>query len=500
MVRVPVWSYVISLGVVAVAFLMFVFFLDRYPPFYCDEPAFNASAARYVAGNSFVYPLHTEAPHGDEVWAYHGPFFPRMQILTFRLLGVSHWACRIPGYLGGHLAAALLCFCLLRHGLWRSSIFLALAWLGDRASQLIMLGRPDGISHLLVVLGFVLLIGALRVRSNRRLALSAGCIGMGVGFNPAAVFFGLALVVATGLWIPPKKWAAAIAAMAAGATVPAGLFLACWIPNVSASFEQFLWYVHESTRGEWVASVSERLQGVWRMAYWTKFWILALGGTVLLLLIRALVSGRRQGPALEGEPKHVIPGAALLFSLAGVGLFLNSSMHAYYFVFFTVWPVIALGAAWETGVVSRGWRRLFIGWGCVVIGAWLLSLAWNMTRFREAWLDYAALGKTGMVQDVRQHVPEDARVACDPIYFVVAHRAGLNYTPLPFYHSDAGMSVADNTWCVVGSRYMAILDRSDPGWRGSRRLVHAGVVFRDSYSQAHNYYVYGPATNRRNIK
>ena len=483
----PGWSYVVCAGAIAGAFLMFVFFLDRYPPFYVDEPAFNASAARHVGGQSFVYPLHTEAPHGESVWAYHGPFFPRMQVLTFRLLGVSHWACRIPSYLGGHLATLVLCLLLLRYGLWRSAIVLSIAWVGDRATQMILLGRPDGVSHLLVVIGYLSLVSALSRGSRWRLGMSATFIGLAIGFNPGAVFFGFALVVAVALWTPAREWARSVGAMAAGVVVPAVIFLACWLPSLPASFEQFRWYVYESTRGAWVASMPERLEAIWRMPFWAKYWILALVCTLPLLLVRGVLGGRDRGGVAR-----VLPGTALLFGLAAAGLFLNSSMHAYYFVFFTVWPPCAMLSAWESGAGRRKWRPVFAVWAAVTVVSWLPSFAWNVGRFREALLDYGNLAKNDMIQQLAELIPDDAMATGDPVCFVVAHKAGRDYTPLPFYERDAGLDVPADEWCLVGSRYLGILDRRVPGWRDERRLVYSGVAFKESYSLRWDYFVYAP--------
>jgi len=491
----PTWAYAVCILLAGVAFAMFVFFLDRYPPFYVDEPAFNASAARYVSGQGFVYPLHTQAPHADDVWAYHGPFFPRMQVLTFLWLGVSHWACRFPGFLGAHLAVLVLCIYLLRLGLWRSSVALATAWVGDRSTQLVLLGRPDGVSHFLVVLGFVLLLRGLDRRSCRLLSTSCVCVGMAIGFSPAAVFFGPALAAAVFLWLPRQAWIRALGAMAGGALLPAVLFLVCWLPDIPASFEQFTWYAKQSTKGEWVATVPERLMAVWRMPYWAKYWILGLVVSSCVLAVR--IMGRGNAPRIErtGTRLNMVPKAALLFTIAAIALFLNSSMHAYYFVFFTIWPVVALASAWETGLFSGRWRVPIVAWTCVLAFAWVLSLTWNLTRFREAWQDYDSLDKRPMELMIGRCFPRGGEMACDPVYFVVIHRVGMRYTPLPFYRSDPGLSLRDRDYCLLSSRYVDMLNSSDPGWRSGRSLVLADMVFRDSYSLQHNYFIYAPGVH-----
>lgn len=80
--------------VLLIGFCSFLPYLDRYPEPLFDEAVFNNPAVRVHDGRSFEWPLTASAPYGNVVWAYHGPFHPRLQVLTMRLLGVSQFACR----------------------------------------------------------------------------------------------------------------------------------------------------------------------------------------------------------------------------------------------------------------------------------------------------------------------------------------------------------------------------------------------------------------------
>src|SRR5207249_4069384 len=84
----PRWAYWACLALVLIAVFAFAPFLDRYPEPYVDEPYFNYAAVRYLEGKGLNYRVSPNAPYGDTLWAYHGPFYPVMQVATFAALGV----------------------------------------------------------------------------------------------------------------------------------------------------------------------------------------------------------------------------------------------------------------------------------------------------------------------------------------------------------------------------------------------------------------------------
>src|SRR5207302_9452826 len=123
-------------------------------------------AIRALEGQGLTYKIRSDAPHGDTIWAYHAPFFPRTQFVAFWLFGISEFACRLTPYLAGHLAILILCRLLLRLGLFRSAIILVLAWMGDRSHYFLLFGRMEGVCLLCVTAGFVVLLEAVTASST----------------------------------------------------------------------------------------------------------------------------------------------------------------------------------------------------------------------------------------------------------------------------------------------------------------------------------------------
>ena len=262
--------------VLAAGFALSVIALDRCPPFSVDEPFFNAPAARAVAGrDGFVYSVHTQAPGDGRVWAYQAPLFVRMQVGTFRLFGIRHFACRIPGVVGAYLAVLVLALFLARKGSHWAGLALAVLWCGDRGSQELLLGRPEGVSLLFLVLGFVGLANLFRTRRRTWAGVVGFALGMAAGFSPGAAVFGVASVLLLLFSFTLRTAVGLVVAVAAGAVVPALLVLVCWMPDVGLALRQFAWHVayvtelRERSRGDLVAYL-------WFVLQWSRWWCLAL--------------------------------------------------------------------------------------------------------------------------------------------------------------------------------------------------------------------------------
>ena len=153
-------------------FVVTIWTLGRYPALFIDESFFNYPAIRFIEHRGFNYSVSPDAPHGDTIWAYHGPLFPRLQIITFSILGISQFTSRLPEYLAAHAAILFLCRYFVRRELPLSAIILAEVWFGDRSAQEIRLGRMEGIALLLLALGFAAFAEALRKRSWQYVVLS----------------------------------------------------------------------------------------------------------------------------------------------------------------------------------------------------------------------------------------------------------------------------------------------------------------------------------------
>lgn len=489
----PRWTYWLCCLLVAVAFLMFVFTLDRYPPFFFDEPWWNNSAVRYLDGRSFAYMLHTQTPH-PEVFSPHGPFFFRLQILTFKLLGVSHFACRIPSFAGAHLAVLLLGLFLIRKGLWRTAVMLGVLWIGDRATQQIMLGRPEGVASLFVSLGFICLVKACTGEKQRRWMLLAGCCtGLACGVNPACAFFGIAAAIVVILL--KRSWLPSLSLLAIGVLPAAICVLLCWLPDPVASYKQFMWYYTMSTWGGDLRLSTERLLTVWKGMSLARFWIvLQLVFAAISLMWVGVHSKRLRG---RNDPLLTTVVAASVYAALAFAMFFNSSLYSYYLVLVVVWPVIA-----ALGLVELNWDRwvtkhrvILAGVAMIVLICWLPSLFWNVMRCREAVLWHRILDKSPMSGELARHIPSKATVMGDPDYFIVARNAGLTFTPLPWYRTDKGIRVSNNVWLVVSPRFVGILNQASPSNLEGRPLVYSGTAFAGSTYTEYSYLIYGEKTD-----
>jgi hypothetical protein len=486
----PYLAYILCSVLVLIAFGMFGFALDRYPQFYVDESFFNASAVRYLGGQSFGYILHSQAPHGESVWAYHGPFFFRFQVLTFKLLGVSHFACRIPSYAGANLAVLLLCFLLLRKGMYKTAIVLSVVWIGDRSLLQTTLGRPEGVSLLLVVLGYGCLINALGEGKMSWLCGMSFCIGMAAGFNPAAAFMGLAACTAVLVFVPMANWMKSFAFMFMGTLIPVGLVLICWAPHLAWSLEQFLWYLNFSTKVV-VPSLWNRLSFFGLGLGWAKYWYLALFSTTILVLfplsLRLILKDRHR---VELNARQIVAVTAAFFAFGAILLYFKSSMHPYYLVFFSTWPVLALAGFWEN---ANGRLKSILVVVLLAIGAgWLPSFAWNGMRFRETILFYKILDKQPLITQLTKVVPGAADVRGDPKYFIAARNAGLHFTPLPFYVDDSKIDVPSHAWLLLSPDYSRMLGCLGDSPLLGRELVYRDTIFDGSRYTRDTYTIYSP--------
>jgi hypothetical protein len=122
--------------------------IDRYPLFYVDDAFFNFPAIRAAHGEQFLYQVSQDAPYANEVWAYHGPLYPNLQTVTFKLFGVNQATSRLPNFLAGWLAVLLLASFLIRRGYHFAPLIFSVLWIGDRATQELMYGRMDGLALL----------------------------------------------------------------------------------------------------------------------------------------------------------------------------------------------------------------------------------------------------------------------------------------------------------------------------------------------------------------
>lgn len=490
--RSPRWAYWVCYGLVCLAFLSFGATLNRYPLAYCDEATFNYPAVRFLDGKGFNYWWRSDAPYADSIWAYHAPFYPRMQVLTFRLLGVNQFACRIPQYLAAHFAIFALCTLLLQRGLYRSALVVATAWLGDRSHYEVLYGRMEGLSLLMLVFALICLWQGIHWKSFFWSAASGTCLGLAVGFHPVALYFGCAMLVAV-IVATDSGRDRIISGIITGGCFPLALVLWCWMPNISASWEQFHWRLTTQFANDAHVNLGHWIQTL----LWSKYWVIALV-TVTAVWLAPLAAKRlyrraRQGPL---EPNETLWVLAALFSVAWVILLVsnNRSLFPYYLVYFTVWPVLALAVMWESSRDNPRHLRLQQAIGLFLLLAWLPSLAWNAMRFRELAMNYERIDSRPFGDLLVKLIPAEAEVTGTPELFIVARDAKLKFDPPP--SQQYNVDVSRTAWVIVTEQ-----DRTDeritPGSLIGRPIVFEGSVFPRATHPGLRcpVIVYGPKTN-----
>jgi hypothetical protein len=545
----PRWAYAVCLILIAAAFLSFVVFLGRLPLFEGDEAFFNVSAVRYLSGSSFAYTVFTQAPHRELVLAHHGPFFLNLQILTLKVLGIHHFACRFPGYLGAHLAVLVLCLFLLGEGMHIAAIVCAVSWLGDRSLMAISLGRPDGLAQLGVVGGFVCLVRGCRewqagqCMSRRAFVLfflTGLCLGTAIGFHPGTLYLGIATGLAALLLLPVAAWPRVCGAVAAGGVIPFGLLLLCWSPYLKECVEQFRW-VSQYNLGAKSWSVLANLQGslrLWPVNGWAQYWHVGVMLATLALAPVSAALGLVRRRRMDFSTAEVVGIAASFLAAGALWLLLQSVKCPYYFLYLTMWPVVALAAYWEaarararfrtcgriagrrgrrpsssahrpfsefpggrsasTAACSRFCSQLLRGAllaPMLILGlVWLPSLAWNALRFREGVLWYRILDRLEMVEDLRATIPSGVKVTGNPTYFIIAHQAGLDFTPLAWEFCDPGLaaSAQPDAWLVLSPGQRDFILMQDARFFDRRPLIAERLTFRGSPYTEYTYLIYGP--------
>ncbi len=441
----PRWATVTCYGLIVMSWCLYGFSLDRYPLPFVDEPFYNYPAIRFLEGEGLTYKVSDAAPHGDTLWSYHAPFFPRLQVATYSLLGISEYAHRLPQYLAAHLAIFVLCRFLLRRGLFWSALILAVAWLGDRSSQEVLYGRMEGIYLLCLAGGFVFLARTTQQASLRDSAAAGLCLGTATGFHPVTLGF-CAFGVGWLAWLSTRRRASA-AAFVAGCLVPLGLMLACWLPSLSASLEQFLWnasVVRSGTLGEKFLSLFEVLR-------WSRYWAAGLGLLTLFWLMPLAVrrcwsrAAFHQLPA--AEPVWILAAWFAVVGLLSLLVFAGAAVYPYYLVLFTVWPILALAVLGESRCLQSALQFAFWPVAVLVLLCWLPSLAWNALRFRESWAHFDQLDRTACARHLARVVPPGAELTGSPDLFLIARKAGLNFKPLPWYGRHT--RVAPDAWILL---------------------------------------------------
>jgi len=467
----PRWSPILSLLLLSLSLLSFGFALDRYPFFWNDEVQFNLPATRHLDGAGLNYKLYPSMPHGDWLWAAHSPFFPRLQILTFRVLGFSQFACRVLPFIAGYLGLAVLCLFLIHIGYWKTAVILPILWMGDRSLQELLAGRPDGLAILFLILSQISLFKLLQDPSFKWASLLAVCLGTAAGFHLVAFYFGCFSLLVIVLIVPRNIWRRIGIGLVCGGLLPLGLWLSCWWPHFAASWEQFCWFYQFV---DWGDRNRNKLE-IFPLIRWSKYWLIALLITTIFYLIPYTVRillrrSRRQN--LTRLDYLILPLTA--FSCAFITLFVHKQLTLpNYILYFTIWPLTALLVLWEETPVSHFWRRSLPLIGAIVLFGWFPSAAWNAMRFRELILNYQHLNKAPFVNKLQNLVPATATIAAPTTseQFILIQKAGRPYEPISAYLGRPAEIAATN-WLLLSEVDLAKNLVSSNSLQGRRVALH----------------------------
>ena len=485
-----VFSGCISIALIIISFCLFGLSLDRYPRVYMDEAWFNYPAVHYLDHGSLVWKFHPDLPYGDIISAFHGPFYPRLQVLTFKMLGVNQFACRIPQYFAIHIALLLLCIILIRRGFWISAILLPIIWIGDRASQETLYGRMEGITALCVVMAFLCALKAIQEKRYIWIAGYSCFMGLACGFHPGTIYIGIPSFCALLLLWRGIDWRRLFLGLACGVVLPLCLWLICWMPHPFEGMEQFWWYLH---------ALGERDNSRSRFALfptlkWSKWWIATVMLTTIFWLIpRSVVLLKK----IRCSPNEFLcfESIVVLATSFGCGFLLfflgNTFTYPYYLVSFTVWPVIASLVTLESCKLRLIRRRFLAFFVVIMVTGWCASVAWNGMRFREMLLTYRQLDQTPFVQRVAEIIPKNVTVSGTPELFLVARAANRDFVPLG---CGRHLNPPLENWLFLQEKDFSTEHLSKDAIE-KRQLVYEGYAFSGMrhLSERMIFRIYGPS-------
>ena len=444
--------FVLSLVCLVILVLPAVVFgsmLDRYPDVHVDEPFFNLPAAHWVRGEGFYVVAFSEMPYETETFAKHAPLFAQTQKLTFWWFGIRHFSARVTSLLCGTLAALILSGFLIERGYRFAPCFVALTFVADPVWMLLLDGRPEGMALLALSGSFLAWNRMIEHPVFWRAFLWGLTGGTAIAVHPGTLFFvAVGFMVALGI-LNPARWLHVALGTTIGGAATLGYWLAAWWPLWLGSLTQFLEYVN--VQKNMISETNFRhILNYLRISRWYFFQVSAVmifsGGLIGLGLLRNFwrlrrrwSSGQRDSTGQErlkalGQDEILFAGAAA-YSTAGGLMFLAAAKFPYYMSYFMMWPPLLVAIGAERGG-SLGWTRF--GWVCRVLALSLLltalpSVAWNVTRAREAWRDYAALDPAIALTRIQQAIPSEANVWISPTLYQLREHLDNPIQLIPIY-------------------------------------------------------------------
>jgi hypothetical protein len=426
-------------------FLFFVILSGRYPLPYIDESFFSCPAISFLKGHGFLYAVSSQAPYGKTLWAYHGPFYPHLQVFVFWLFGISQQTSRMTNLLAGYSAACVMAYLLWRERYRFASVIFALLWLGDRSTQELLYARMDGLALLSVVISFVALNRFQREPNRRNAFCAAFFSASAMAFHPVTVLF--LVLSATLMFLISYKRNCLLEisiSYGGGLAAIAVIVLACIHFHPIEALQQFLWHLHYNISGI-------TLKGKWLnlllVIVWSKWFFIALAGfTVFAALPIAFTElGILRNDKIDRRSFFRLTLA--LFSVAGLVCLISKSVFPYYIIYFSIWPIGLLAAEAEQLLLRGRPPKIGISAAAIILLAWLPSAAWNAMRMREAFLYRNELKNNYILGRLKQSLPANAKLFGEPLIYMLAEEANLDFTPAPWMAERA--HVPPDAWLLL---------------------------------------------------
>lgn len=418
------WPRRAALWVAVIACLLFGYSLDRYPGFYVDDVFFAYPAVQAIQGHAFAYASGGDVPFRNQIWAYHGPVLPNLELLLFRVFGYHFTLTRLPDFLGAWAALVMMVLYLNRRGYRVAGLLLAVGWVGDRAAREVMYGRMEGLGLLSLVLLLYSLDRVWRLNS-RPAATTAGFLaGLSILIHPLCASFALLAFVVVAF----RQRIAGGVRFCAGALVNIPLVVALWHFHPVRALIQFRAVAADQTK----ITGLERFGHMYQILGWSRVWIcvvLVVAGCVAVNGLRVYLRSRSARDRSQTDSDLFLLG---IFSLAGLILLSRSSFYPYYLTYVTMWPLCAVAILTERSPRFRPVAFL-------LVLCWLPSAAWNLSRLTEPIRFYHSLSHQFIEAKLRSEVPAEAEIVTSSALYSVPVEAGYRNRELLFFqphHQD----------------------------------------------------------------
>jgi len=424
-------SFALSLLMLMGALLFMAILIGRYPLPYIDESFFNYPAISFLQGHGFLGIVSSKAPYGTALWAFHGPFYPHLQVFVFWLIGISQEASRLPNLIAGYSAACLMAYLLWREQYKFAPLIFALLWLGDRSTQEIQYARMDGLALLMVVISFMMLNRFYKEPNCRNVFCAAFFGASALAFHPVTGLF-LALGASLIFFVSYKRKClfGSFLSYVVGLAVVAFLVLVCVHFHPIEALQQFRWHMQYNCMSG--TTLKAKLLNLLLVIRWSKWFFAALAcftffAAVPITLVK-LSQWRRK--LIDGESFFALSMA--LFSVAGLVCLISKAVFPYYIIYFSIWPIALIAVSAERLLLRARPVKLAAAAAIIIFLAWLPSAAWNAMRMREAFLYRNQLRHDSILAWLQKSIPANAKVSGDPLIYMLAEEAHLDFTPSPW--------------------------------------------------------------------